>query len=220
MMGLESPGEEREMTDNTPVGRVTRLVAPIISDLHLDLYDVELRGGTLRVTIDTPAGSETGVDLEQIALVSRLLGRELDFEDPLPGRYTLEVSSPGLERSLRTPAHFQREIGKTVSVRLREVANGERRVQGALTAADDDTITVLTDGGEARTIPQSQIDRAKTVFEWGPAPKPGKAPKTGLKTGRDKAETAASTVGANTEGSAGARVSDRQSVPTIRREDQ
>jgi ribosome maturation factor RimP len=238
------------MTDNTPVGRVTRLVAPIVADLHLDLYDVEMRGGVLRITIDTPVGTETGVDLEQIALVSRLLGRELDFEDPMPGHYTLEVSSPGLERGLRTAEHFQREIGKKISVRLREVANGERRLQGTLTAADDDTITVLTDGGEERTIALSQIDRAKTVFEWGPAPKPGKAPKAGpgtgprsetksrTKTRKDKAETTAeSTAGqdqvsvesqavgeapatSRTEEAANASVSAQRPVPTIRREDQ
>jgi ribosome maturation factor RimP len=171
------------MTDNTPIGRVTRLVTPIVTDLHLDLYDIEMRGGVLRITIDTPPGSETGVNLEQIALISRLVGRELDFEDPLPGHYTLEVSSPGLERSLRTPEHFRREIGKTISVRLREVANGERRVQGALIASDDDTVTVLTDGGEERTIPQSQIDRAKTIFVWGAAPKPGGKKKADTETG-------------------------------------
>ena len=105
---------------------VRALVAPIASDLGLDLYDVEQRGGTLRVTLDTPAGADAGVTLDVLALASRLVSRELDDADPIPGRYTLEVTSPGVERALRTPAHFQRELGKVVAIRLRR-----RRPRGA-----------------------------------------------------------------------------------------
>ena len=172
------------MTDNTTVERVTRLVAPLVADLKLDLYDVELRGGTLRITIDTPPGSTGGVTLDTLALVTRMVSRDLDHDDPMPGHYTLEVTSPGLERALRTPNHFQRELGKVVAIRLRDTVNGERRIQGALTSADDGHIVVDV-GGEPRTISYDQIDRARTVFEWGPAPKPGKAPskkKTTAKT--------------------------------------
>jgi len=161
-------------TDTPTVGRVTRLVAPILTDLHLDLYDLEYRGGTLRITVDAPEGR---VDLDTIALATRLISRDLDHEDPVPGRYTLEVTSPGLERSLRTPAHFTRSLGSTVAVRLRDIGEGgERRATGILEAADDEAITVRTDDGEVRTIPYTHIDRAKTVFVWGPTPKPG-APK-------------------------------------------
>jgi ribosome maturation factor RimP len=166
------------MSDNATIDSVTRLVAPIVADLRLDLYDVEFRGGTLRITIDTPAGSAHGVDLEQIALVSRLVSRELDHDDPLPGHYVLEVTSPGLERSMRSPAHFAREVGKAVNVRLREVVNGERRVHGTLIAADERAITVRTDDGEERVIAHSQIDRARTVFVWAAAPKPGTPKRT------------------------------------------
>ena len=168
-----------EATDPV-VSRVTAMVAPLLADLKLDLYDIEFRGGTLRITIDTPPGSDTGVDLEQIAFVTRMVSRDLDHDDPMPGHYTLEVTSPGLERSLRTPKHFQRELGKVVAVRLRDTVNGERRIQGALTSADDAQIVVDVDG-EPRTIAYDQIDRARTVFEWGPAPKPGKGPSTKTK---------------------------------------
>ena len=154
------------MTDTTTIERVRALVLPIASDLHLDVYDLEFRGGTLRVTLD------------QLSLITRLVGRELDHHDPIPGHYTLEVSSPGLERSLRTPEHFQREIGKTVAFRLRDTAGDARRVQGVLVAATDKDATVQLeeagpDGTNERTISYSQIDRARTVFMWGPAPKPG-----------------------------------------------
>jgi len=162
-------------TDTTTIGRVERLVTPILTDLHLELYDLEFRGGTLRITVDTPSGDDKkGVDLETIALATRLISRELDHEDPVPGHYTLEVSSPGLERTLRTPAHFTRSLGATVAVRLRDIEEGgERRIHGTLEAADDSSITVRTEQGDERSVPYTHIDRAKTVFVWGPTPKPG-----------------------------------------------
>lgn len=169
-------------SDNATMQRVRALVAPIVADLKLDLYDLEFRGGTLRVTIDTPPGSEGGVTLENIALATRLISRELDHDDPMPGHYTLEVTSPGLERQLRVPGHFQREIGKTVAIRLRDTTSDARRVQGVLVAATDTDCTVRLDEVAAdgamveRVVPYLQIDRAKTVFVWGPTPKPGTAP--------------------------------------------
>lgn len=171
------------MSDSSTLKKVERLIASIVSDLHLDLYDLEFRGGTLRVTIDRPAGVEGGLDLETIALASRLIGRELDHDDPMGGHYTLEVTSPGLERSLRVPTHFQRSIGKTVAMRLRDVvaADGERserRLQGLLIAADEQGATIRLDDAALteRNVAYEKIDRARTVFVWGPAPKPGKGP--------------------------------------------
>ena len=166
------------MSESATVEKVRSLVEPIVADLHLDLYDLEYRGGVLRITVDTPPGSEGGVNLDTIALATRLIGRDLDHHDPVPGHYTLEVTSPGLERTLRTPAHFQREVGKTVAIRLRDTAGDARRLQGVLSAATDTEATVLLDqpgpdGATERTVPYTQIDRARTVFVWGPAPKPG-----------------------------------------------
>lgn len=163
------------MTDSPVIQRVRELVEPIASDLELDLYDVEQRGGTLRVTIDTPPGSEGGVDMDQLALATRLISREMDHQDPIPGRYTLEVTSPGVERTLRTPAHFQREIGKTINVRLANSAGDDRRIEGVLIAADDESATLRLDDEELteRVVPLADIDRARTVFVWGPQPKKG-----------------------------------------------
>ena len=163
----------------TELERVHELVAPIASDLGLDLYDIERRSNVVRITIDTPAGSEGGISLDALSLATRLMSRELDHEDPISGAYTLEVTSPGLERPLRTPAHFQREIGKDITVRLagHAVADGEaRRLDGKLVAADDTTAIVLTESGDERTIEIGAVDKARTVFEWGPKPKPGKGP--------------------------------------------
>lgn len=166
------------------VERVRDVIAPIIDDLGLDLYDVEHRGGVLRVTVDTAPGADGGITLDTLALASRLVSRELDHTDPIPGRYTLEVTSPGVERSLRTPAHFRREVGKLVNVRLHDVAGDERRVEGVLRSADDSGIVIVPAGGSGtaggdsdtageRVIRYDQIDRARTVLEWGPSPKPG-----------------------------------------------
>ena len=157
------------------VDRVTSLVAPIVTDLGLDLYDIEYTGGIVRIVVDTQPGGPSGVSLENIALITRLVSREFDHSDPVPGRYTLEVTSPGLERTLRLPRHFVREVGKTIAVRLSSALDGQRRVQGDLVSATEDTIVVrLSDNALTEvTIPLSIVERAKTVFQWGPTPKPG-----------------------------------------------
>ena len=166
----------RGSAQSSPViDRVLALIQPIVSDLGLDLYDIEYTVGVLRVVVDTQPGGPEGVSLDNISLITRLVSREFDHSDPIPGRYTLEVSSPGLERTLREPRHFHREVGKVVSVKLDSPINGERRVQGDLIAASDEGITLrLADKAMTElTIPFDVIDRAKTVFNWGPAPKPG-----------------------------------------------
>ncbi len=152
--------------------RVRDLVAPICTDLGLELYDVEHTGGKVRVTVERPGG----VDLEALSIATRLISRELDERDPVPGRYQLEVSSPGLERSLRLPAHFQRAVGSTVSIRLHPGAGEERRLAGTLTDADDEGITVQVEGTGAVQVPYGDIERARTTFAWGGQPKPGKRP--------------------------------------------
>jgi ribosome maturation factor RimP len=168
--------------------RVSALVAPIASDLDIDVYDVERRGGTIRVTLDARAGAEEGISLDTLALATRLISRELDHDDPIAGRYTLEVTSPGMERPLRTPEHFRREVGKEVLVRLRDVTGDDRRVRGLLAAADDTGVIVLDEAKEEHRVEYSAIDQARTVFEWGPAPKPGKGKGQGGKKPQHRAE--------------------------------
>src|SRR5437763_8752414 len=145
-----------------PATRVQELIEPILTASDVELVDVELQAGVLAISIDRPGG----IDLEAISQVASTISVVLDEHDPVPGRYTLEVSSPGLERPLRTPAHFRRFVGTTVSVRTQPEVEGERRLQGTLDAADDDGITVA-----GRRLGYSEIERARTVFEWGPTPK-------------------------------------------------
>ena len=155
------------MAEST-VERVRAVVEPVVAAADLELYDVELAGPILRVLVDKAGG----VDLAVLGEVTRLVSEALDAEDPLPGRYTLEVSSPGLERKLRTPEHFAAALGKQVRVRTVAGTEGERRVEGELTAADEHGVVLTTPDGERR-IAYDEVERARTVFEWGPTPPPG-----------------------------------------------
>jgi ribosome maturation factor RimP len=138
--------------------RVKDIVLPILTTHEVDLYDVDVQGPLVRVVVDRSGG----VDLEVLSAVTRAVSRALDDADPIGHRYTLEVTSPGLERQLRTPEQFARAVGEVVRVKTKADVEGERRVEGVLSAADAERITV----GE-RTLGYHDIERARTVFEWG-----------------------------------------------------
>jgi ribosome maturation factor RimP len=150
------------------------LVAPIVDHKGLELVDVEAARGLVRIYLDKPGG----IDLEAITDATEDISRALDDRDPIPGSYTLEVSSPGLERPLKTPEHFQRFVGTPVTIRTHaETDRRERRLSGLLVRADDDGIEVEDEDGTTHRVAYGEVERARTVFEWGPGPKPGKAPK-------------------------------------------
>lgn len=157
--------------------RVRALVAPLVESLELRVYDVEHRGGVLRVLIDRDGGA----DLDAISEATRRISRALDDDDPISGSYTLEVSSPGLERPLRTVEQWSWAVGRTVTVRLTGEADGPRRLSGTVLAADDDVVTLELDEppGEQERVPYELIERARTTFAWGGAPKPGGKAKAG-----------------------------------------
>jgi len=158
----------------TATEKLQTIVATPLADLGIEVSDIELAGGLLRVTLERADG--TSIDIDAITEATRIVSRELDVHDPIPGHYTLEVSSPGLERPLRTPAHFRRAVGQQVAVRTNPGVEGERRVAGLLTTADDEGIVVTTstkEGTTARTLRYADIERARTVFEWGSPPKAG-----------------------------------------------
>ncbi len=190
---------ETDLAAGPVAERVAALVLPILRDLGLELYDLEHAGGTVRVMIARPADSvEQGLDLEAITLVTRLLGRELDHSDPVPGRYTLEVTSPGLERPLRRPDHYRGAIGVLIAVRLHAPIGGTRRLQGILTEVNERGIVLRPEGPAGSTelpadvpLRYDQIDRARTVFLWGPTPKPGGKGTAKGATGRTKRRPAA-----------------------------
>ncbi|HXQ90619.1 MAG TPA: ribosome maturation factor RimP [Acidimicrobiales bacterium] len=163
------------------------LLASTVGPLDLELVDIERRSNAVRVVVDRAGG----VDLEAIAAATRAVSAALDSHDPFPGqRYTLEVSSPGVERRLRTARHFQSAVGEKVSVRTLAGGQGERRVTGRLAGADAEGFVLSADdlpGGERR-FSYDEIERARTVFEWGtssrPAPPKGRPPSQGARSAR------------------------------------
>jgi ribosome maturation factor RimP len=168
------------------VDRVGELVSPILDDLGLELYDLDQVGGVVRVLVDGP----DGVGLDAITRTTRLLSRALDDDDSITGSYTLEVSSPGLERPLRTPAHFVRAIGSLVTVKTTSGHAGERRITGTLASADDDGIVVVDDGGVEHRVDHAEVAKARTVFVWGPTPKqPQKGQQKQAQQSRQKPST-------------------------------
>jgi ribosome maturation factor RimP len=172
----------------TAPDRVRRLVEPIVEQAGLGLYDLELAGAVLRVVVDRPTGDpDAGLGLDALTDLTRSISRALDDDDPIAGRFTLEVSSPGLERALRTPAHFAAAVGEVVAVKTIPGLEGERRVRGTLESADDDGIVIAdpTAGG-SRRLAYDEVERARTVFEWGPPPKPGGPRQTRTKRSRKK----------------------------------
>ena len=136
----------------------------------------QLNGAQLTIFVDR----EGGINLDELGEATREVSAALDDIDPFPGRYTLSVSSPGLERRLRTPVHFARAVGEKITVRVDGGTADVKRVTGTLQSADESGCTVTgpdVPDGELR-IGYDQIERARTVFEWGPEPRKPKNEKS------------------------------------------
>jgi ribosome maturation factor RimP len=146
-------------------------VEPIVAGLDLELFDLEQVGAVLRVTLDKPGG----IDVADLTATTRALSRAFDEHDPIAGQYTLEVSSPGLERQLRTPRHWEWAANRVVNIKTVAGFPGARRFTGVVTASDDTTVTIALDEpvGESITFDLVDIEKARTVFVWAAAPKPG-----------------------------------------------
>ena len=140
------------MTDKST--GIAQLLSPTVESLGLELLGVEYLpapgGATLRLYIDRPGADASaegqGVGIEDCEAVSREVSAQLDVEDPISGNYTLEVSSPGVDRPLFTPAHFQRFLGEQAKVVLKLPQDGRRRLTGRIAAVEGDTITFDVDG--------------------------------------------------------------------------
>lgn len=176
---------------------IAALLAPTVDALGLELLGVEYLpapgGAVLRLYIDIPledAAAEAAgegdepprtVGIEDCEAVSREVSAQLDVADPISGNYTLEVSSPGLERPLFTPAHFARYIGQVAKVGLKLPQDGRRRMQGEILRADEAEVVLKVDGAGEYSIAPDNIDKARLVPDWAAL---GLAPAKD-KTGRD-----------------------------------
>ena len=121
------------------------LLEPPLRSMGYELVDLDLRlgrSGLLRLYIDAVGG----ITVDDCKDVSRQIGALLDVEDPLPDSYTLEVSSPGLDRRLRTAEHFERFMNEEVRIELSRPRDGRRRFRGRLCGVDRDTVSIVVDG--------------------------------------------------------------------------
>lgn len=176
----ERDTETEPTSESGTVGRMTALIEPICEDLVVELVDIEFNHGVLKVVIDEHDGlnSQTLVDM------TKEISRMIDREDPIPGRFHLEVTSPGVERPLKKPHHFARAIDADVAIKTEPSVEGDRRIVGRLVEANDEHVIVETADG-SRTLTYPEIRSAKTTFDWGPTPKPGKAKATKPKTSNE-----------------------------------
>jgi ribosome maturation factor RimP len=146
---------------------VEDLVRPVVEAAGLELWDVSYRKESGRMVLRVVVDREGGVDLDTISATAERLSRRLDlegFSDDRP--YELEVASPGIERPLREPRHFERSLGERVKVKTFAPIGGAKVLEGALVSADAEAIVIASDGGEHR-VPYADIASARTVFEWG-----------------------------------------------------
>lgn len=142
--------------------QIRRLVEPAIESMGYELAELECRlghgRGLLRLFID----KADGITLDDCEQVSRQVAAMLDVEDPIPGDYNLEVSSPGLDRKLVKPEHFDRFTGCEVKMRLRRLVDQRRRLRGTLLAREGSNIQIRVDGNTV-TVPMEEIDVARLV---------------------------------------------------------
>lgn len=173
---------------------IASLLAPTVGSLGLELLGVEYLpaagGSLLRLYIDIPAdqagnGAEPrAVGIEDCEAVSREVSAQLDVEDPISGNYTLEVSSPGVDRPLFTLDHFRRFAGETAKVVLRLPQDGRRRLTGRIVAVGEEEVVFDVDGSSL-AVAFDNIDKARLVPDWAALGFPGSKPgKPGTHSGR------------------------------------
>jgi ribosome maturation factor RimP len=147
--------------------RVWELAVPLAEGEALEIVDIELRyegsrgGRVLRLYLDKSGGA----NVDDLSRISRHLGELLDAQDTIDGAYTLEVSSPGINRPLKKPAHFTRFIGKRIRVRTRDMIDGRRSFLGILKEVVEDGV-VLTQEGKGYRIPFSVIEKSNYEHDW------------------------------------------------------
>jgi ribosome maturation factor RimP len=149
------------------ITRVWELAAPLAEGEGMEIVDVEFRpegsrgGRVLRLYLD----KDGGLSVDDLTRVSRRLSELLDAEDAVEGAYTLEVSSPGINRPLKKPEHFARFVGKRIRVRTRDMIDGRRSFLGILAQVVGDSV-ILTQEGKQYQIPFSMIDKSNYEHDW------------------------------------------------------
>lgn len=161
----------RDVTDKAR--QIATLLAPTVESLGLELLGAEYLpspgGAVVRLYIDRPgadaASDGQGVGIEDCEAVSREVSAQLDVEDPITGNYTLEVSSPGVDRLLFSAAHFERFLGEQAKVGLKLPQEGRRKLQGVIASVAGDTVEFTVDG-KPFPVAMENIEKARLVPDW------------------------------------------------------
>jgi ribosome maturation factor RimP len=149
------------------VTRVWELAAPLVDREGMEIVDIEFRyegsrgGKVLRLYLD----KEGGPNVDDLSRVSHQLSELFDAQDVVPGTYTLEVSSPGINRPLKRPEHFARFVGKRIRVRTRDRIDGRRSFLGTLQEVLENQITLKQEGAQYQ-IPFSVIEKSNYEHDW------------------------------------------------------
>lgn len=141
------------------------LAEPLLGQLGYELVELEYAPGRARSLVRVFIDKAGGVTVDDCERVSHELSALLDVEDPVPAAYTLEVSSPGLDRVLRTPEHFRRFLGDRIRLELKAAREGRRRYTGRLQSLDEQGVELEVDGAIVR-VPFGQIGRARLAPLW------------------------------------------------------
>lgn len=157
--------------------KVRELLEPVVRRRGLELVDIQYVEGGSQPVLRLFADAAAGISLNVLEELTGTVGDVLDAEDPIAQRYTLEVSSPGLERPLTKRSHFEAALGDKVLVRTEDKVDGSRQHRGVLSGISDTELTLQVDGTAAsRALPLLQVRDAHLVYEFVPAPRPGKKP--------------------------------------------
>ncbi len=171
--------------------RLAVVIDPVVRAHGAELVDLEMKnenGWILRVyveklgaTAEKMSTKQAAIDLELCSQIAKDLSPALDVSDPIPHRYHLEVSSPGIERPLKKPADFARFEGEKAKLKLKNGVEGQKVIVGTLGKLEDDGSLAVVDGGKTYSITLEDVVTARLVFEFGPASKPGGPPSRGKK---------------------------------------
>ena len=143
---------------------LSKLIEPVVQELGCELWGIEKLQQGRQVVLKIYIESAKGINVDDCARVSRQVSAILDVEDPIPGEYMLEVSSPGVERRLFKPEHFNVCKGEKVQITLRQAFDGRRKFKGLLCGLEDGEVVIRVDDAQEIVLPMDSIERARVLM--------------------------------------------------------
>ena len=143
---------------------LSKLIEPVVQELGCELWGIEKLQQGRQVVLKIYIESAEGINVDDCARVSRQVSAILDVEDPIPGEYMLEVSSPGVERRLFKPEHFNVCKGEKVQITLRQAFDGRRKFKGLLCGLEDEEVVIRIDDAQEIVLPMDSIERARVLM--------------------------------------------------------